>query len=111
MPDINDLTTDGYKRLRKLFREGDSYDAWGNAMEFFFAVAHVLWHETAEPIPSAWGYGHSPVCDRITNDDEWTAYDIRVMLADEEITEDDLLTFGWVLDKYTNAMRAAGMNY
>ena len=43
-------------------------DPWGTAMGWGFAICHVLWHCTAEPIPTEWGYRDGMGCDLTARD-------------------------------------------
>lgn len=107
---MHDFSTPGYKALRAEFNISfDGYDPFGSAMGWFFPLADYLFHNSAEEIPPAWGYGHGVLCNGERDD-----YESEIIggLADAgQITDDDLLTFGTVLNRYVNLCELAGRSY
>lgn len=100
----------GYQVLMGEFRTGDFYDAWGTTMGFFFATADVLYHETAEEIPSRWQFRHGQGCQGVDNDSYPDAMILDYLNAGD-IEADDLIRFGNVLDRYAGILDAAGKSY
>lgn len=87
-------------------------DKWDDNLMWFFAVAHVLWHMTAEEIPAKWGYGHGNVDDTAywCEEDSATAQ-IMHLHAAGVVTDDDLINFGHWLHKIDEDFRSRGENY
>lgn len=88
----------------------DGDDQWGTVMMWWFGIADVLWHRSAEPIPADWGYGHSPVCDEVDNN-QWPDAQIMTMLDSGEIDPDEMLYVGTVLTRYAGWLKLAGQDY
>lgn len=93
-----------------MVQQGSDGDSWGEAMGTFFAVADVIWHRTAETIPSEWGYRHSPVCDEV-DDESWPHSEIASMHADGDVSDEQLVSAGNVLSRYADLLEAAGQSY
>jgi hypothetical protein len=103
-------------------RMGDFDDPWGTAMEWLFAVCHVLWHHTAEEIPASWEYHHSPVpptwcVPSVERDDSYAESVIMDHWPTLSVENPDrgpaeaLLYVGRVLDRYAQWCRLAGRDY
>lgn len=107
-----DLTTKGYKAIRFEFATAfDGGDPWGSAMEWFFAVAETLYHNGVE-LPAEWKFRDSPVhTDADYAVDDYATSIVTDLLDLQEVTTHDLLTFGHVLDRYTNVLKEAGRDY
>lgn len=111
----------------------DAHDQWGTAIGLFFDVAEVLNMSDIEgdvtpSLFARWDYRPSPyvtipaietVAERAENFSEGEfaddySYNV-VMLAsalhNEQITQDDLIYLGNVLDKFTDLLRSAGKDY
>lgn len=103
---------------------GDS-DAWGTNMAWYFAIAHVLWHATAEEIPPAWEYRHSDYCRSLGTDEHeeaeiMAAFPALAMNHPEDSADtwaayrdacDSLLYVGTIVSRYDDWCRLAGLNY
>jgi hypothetical protein len=105
--------TEGYKTIRSTFNMyADSLDVWGDAMEWWFSVAEVMYHNDVE-IPGDWEFRDSPMHDGDYLDDTGNAVESELydLYRNGEATEDDFLTFGTVLTRWANLLRAAGKEY
>lgn len=104
----------------------DGGDEWGSNMGWYFAIAHVLWHRTAEPIPAAWEYRHSDACRELDLDDSYEQAEIMglfpaltIEYPDEQAITwaayrdacDTLLYVGTIVSRYDDWLRLAGRNY
>ena len=108
-----DVTTKGYKALRFEFATGfDSGDAWGSTLEWWFAAAETLYHHGVK-LPDEWQYHDSPVHtdDNYGADDDYATSIVTDLLNSAAVTQDDLLTFGHVLDRYANVLKDEGKDY
>lgn len=104
--------TDGYRAIRELYIDmEDTSDPHGSCLGFFFPLADIIWHCTAEEIPAAWQYEHSPVCDGSDRDGDAVADLLITMYEETSITEHDLLAFGEVLHRYSHVIALAGRDY
>jgi hypothetical protein len=98
-------------------------DVWGTAMEWLFAVCHVLWHHTAEEIPAEWDYHHPDVAPEFcapsadgrsdlhaerTIMERWPSLSVDNPDRGPAVT---LLYVGRVLDRYATWCRLAGRDY
>ena len=113
--EIMTFFSDGFKELRKVYdMDADSYDPFGTAMMWFFAVAETLWHETAEELPVAWQFGHGSAVTPYhwpPTSDEYITQQVQGMYLDGTVIEEDLILFGNVLDKYIGVLHTAGRAY
>lgn len=108
------LGTPGYKNLRTEFSVmWDGSDPWGSALSWWFAIAEFLYHHDEGEVPEEWEFRDSPAhYDGFDLDDRgaedamiWDMYDLG------EFTLDDALTFGRVLSRYLDILRAADKDY
>lgn len=91
-----------YSDLKQEYRlQSDSYDKWGSAMNALFDVSAELWWR-GEFIP--WDYSPGATDDPR----EPNSYMAEVS-ADTDT--DALLAFGRVLDRYTDQLRRADLDY
>jgi hypothetical protein len=110
-------------------------DPWGTNIGWFFAIAHVLFHCTAEEIPAAWQYRHGDGCAltaydfaRAPSDESWDSYEESNIMSlfpglaysytepvpvgvDIEYGSDALLYVGTIVERYDAWCRLAGVNY
>lgn len=100
----------GRAQIMLLLRMDDSSDPWGTAMGWWFGIADVLWHKSAEEIPSHWEYRHGLGCSGVDMDD-WPTGEIAALHESEAISDDDLLYAGEVLHRYCTWLHAAGHSY
>lgn len=104
------VSTPGIDALMGLYNLTE--DTWDDNLMWFFAVAEVIWHRTAEEIPAEFQYRHSPVDDSET----WRDDDVYAAMIDDEyaagrVTDDDLLAFARFLNAVDDDFRARGENY
>jgi hypothetical protein len=104
-----DVNTQGYKSIRSEYNLTADGDIWGNALTWHFAVAETLFHNGNE-LPSEWKFRDSPMHSEWSPDDYETEI-IAELLMHAECEEEDLLTFGHVLFRYLNVLKAAGKDY
>lgn len=96
------------KALKEVYNMYHDGDQWGNAMGFFFAVADYLCFDTDIPVPDSWGFRPSP----LGPDDESYQYrEIETLIEAGEITDQDVLRFGRILNRLTDIYRAKGIDY
>jgi hypothetical protein len=122
-----------FERIASIAGDFDSYDKWGSAMALFFGVAAVLDMTDIEgdvtPGPFArWEYNRAPytsvpsveiVAARVEDfsegefADDFSYAEIALAAAyvAGEVTQDDLIYAGDVLDRYTAQLRLAGADY
>lgn len=78
------------------------YDPWGSCLECWFDVAAELWMRDA--VPATWDYSPGAAEDPREAESYWSDWF-------REIPTDALVTFGNLLDRYSNKLRAAGKDY
>ncbi len=103
--------TRGYKELRGLYNMDDNEgDLWGNTKEWWFCVTEVMYHNNLA-MPPEWLHEDSPLHDDTYLDEDlaWPESELADLYRDKRVTMQDLLTFGRVLTKYLELLRAAGM--
>jgi hypothetical protein len=95
-----------YQQFKLEYRLNDDGDKWGTAMQALFDIAAELWERTdgAYP-PEHWQYRPSPIAGD-QRELESAMYEVCLM-ADTET----LVRFGNVLNRYTDCLRNAGMDY
>ena len=114
MNNTSRFATSGYKALRAEFGiMWDGEDPWGSALDWWFAIAEFLYHNEPSMVPESWEFQDSPAHVPPVNLSEESVTDAMVweMYDAEEITIEDALTFGVVLGRYLDMLRAAGLNY
>jgi len=122
-----------FARIAEIAGADDWYDKWGTAMGLFFDIAEVLdmtdiaGDVTPEPF-AQWQYRRSPVgavpaIETVAaraedfSGGEWSddfSYGVVSLAAayrDGEITQDDLIYAGNVLQRYTALLELAGRSY
>jgi hypothetical protein len=92
------MTYDQLKAELRLIED----DPWGTCMSWWFATAAELF-ERGVYLPGGWQYRPSPM-GAIDPD----AYESPIVA---EATDDDLLRFGCLLDRYTSKLKASGKAY
>jgi hypothetical protein len=109
MNDVTRMSTPGYKLLRGEYNimAGDE-DVWGQVMEWWFSIAEILvhWVDETPELPAEWQFH-----DAAAHGDTWRPdTHVETFLADYwdcgDITTEDLLTFGEVLSRYADLLRA-----
>jgi len=92
---------------------GDN-DPWGTTMSHMFAIADVIYHDVLYPdgenLPAAWQYMHSPVCGGVDTN-SWPDAEYSDYLVRGEMTIDQLLYAGNVLNRYASVLTKAGLAY
>lgn len=78
-------------------------DEWGHAMSAWFDVAAEAFHRCLD-IPSHWEYRPSP-CNDPRDLDSWFA---RVAV---DASDDELIKFGNLMERYTRILQRAGKDY
>jgi hypothetical protein len=107
---VTRMGTDGYKSLR--FEFNTMFDEpWGDTMEWWFAIAEVLTHWAGEQVPAAWQFRDAPGHHDRWEPDGYVEEVLTEYWDDGSVTTDDLITFGSVLSRYADILRAAGMDY
>jgi hypothetical protein len=114
-------------------QDWDDYDRWGSAMSLFFSVAAVLDMTDIEgdvtPGPFArWDYNRPPYTPvpavetvaaraeefsegEYVDDFSYAEISLAAAYVAGEVTQDDLIYAGNVLDRYTAQLRLAGADY
>jgi len=104
------LATPGYKTLRAEYNVSwDGGDPWGSNIEWLFAISEFLTHE-GPGTPAGWDFHDSPA-HHGWEPDGYQEEMLADMWDEGEFTMDDALTFGHVLNRYDDMLRAAGLNY
>ena len=97
--------------LMRDIRMGWDSDQWGTVMQWWFAIADVLYHHAPHgTIPDAWEYRHSPVCDQVDRG-EYPDCDVWLMLVCDDVTVADLVYAGNVLGRFGQWLKLAGQDY
>lgn len=105
------MGTAGYKNLRFEFNTmWDGYDPWGSVLEWLFALAETAYHAGLD-IPSEWEFHDSPAHHAEYEPEGYEAERVQEMYECGEVTGDDLITFGQVLNRYADILREAGKDY
>lgn len=95
-----------YSDLKNELRANDlKGDPWGCSMIAWFDVAAELAYRGAD-VPAHWDYRPSPICP----DDPREPESLFAEIAAEAGTE-DLIRFGYLLERYTRRLERAGMSY
>jgi hypothetical protein len=104
--------TPGYKALRAEYNMMfDEHDPWGSTIEWMFAISETLTH-WADVTHLPWDFHDSPVHgDWQPEDDGYVSETLCDLYDGGSVTADDLITFGQVLDRYDDILRAAGKDY
>lgn len=128
-----DMLTQGYKNLRFEFNTSfDGEDPWGSTIEWLFAVMETLYHAGGD-MPAHWEFHDSPMHVDGPEDGKLTvpAYEsshsegfpvawwedamadsmIAMMFDHGDITCDDLIAWGNVLNKYAGLLKSYGKDY
>jgi len=93
------------KNEYKLTNDGD---AWGNCMQWLFAICDYLTFETDECIPDEWKFRASPMG---ANEDCFCYQSLRHFAFEQEITDSDVLEFGKVLIRLRDILERKGLSY
>jgi hypothetical protein len=93
------------KNEYKLTNDGD---AWGNCMQWLFAICDYLTFETDECIPDEWKFRASPMG---ANEDCFCYQSLRHFAFEQEITDADVLEFGKVLIRLRDILERKGLSY
>lgn len=84
----------------------DRGDVWGSALAHHFGVANTL-HAVGGPIPAEWEYRPAAAYEF----DEWPDCEWLALYDAGQITVDELVHVGTVLDRYEDALVRAGEDY
>lgn len=85
----------------KMFCDGD---LWGTAMEWWFTVAdEIYWNRDFE-VPESWRFKPSPIGPANDPDN----YETEVVRG---MTDNDLLKFGNLINRYCRLLRNHGLDY
>ena len=122
-----------FARIAEIAGEDDWHDPWGAAMNLFFNIAEVLdmtdisGDVTPEPF-AQWQYRRSPLVTvpaietvaaraedfaegEWSDDYSYSQVSLAAAYRDGEITQDDLIYAGNVLQRYTALLELAGRSY
>lgn len=102
---VSVVGTTGYKALKGIWSLLDS-GPYEDALELLFATAEVLWHLIDTDVPEWWGVGHGSVCTEVP--EIWPISEFADLYEDDNITKEDLLTFGTVMARYLKILTKAG---
>ncbi len=107
---MNRFATPGYKALRGEYNVSwDGHDPWGSNIGWLFAISEFLTHE-GPGTPPEWDFHDSPV-HHGWEPEGYPEEMLADMWDEGEFTIEDALTFGGVLNRYDDMLRAAGLNY
>jgi hypothetical protein len=115
----------GSQLLRDLYETNGDGDEFGSAMIWLFATHELLYHLSAEEIPSSWlithpvshyyGYEFRTHVREQSGDngsgEADTMAEILPLYDSGEVTDDDLITFGNGLNDDINYMIETGKDY
>ena len=93
------------KNEYKLTNDGD---AWGNCMQWLFAICDYLTFDTDECIPDEWKFRASLMG---ANEDCFCYQSLRHFASEQEITDSDVLKFGKVLIRLRDILERKGLSY
>lgn len=94
-----------YDDLRAEFRVCHSGDLWGCCMSWWFTVAdEIYWNRDGIEVPDAWQF--KPGADGPCNEPG----ELETEMV-EGATDDALIRFGHLLDRYASALKHAGRSY
>jgi hypothetical protein len=79
-------------------------DKWGHTMSWLFHIADELYHHRETPVPDDWGFRPSPLGP--SNDPD--SYETECVA---EATDEELVRFGNVLNRYAGLLKRAGRDY
>lgn len=108
------LTTPGYMEMRAEFAMafGGGTDSYQHTVDWWFAVAELLYHYYGADLPDDWQFRDSPV----HADGDWPEDDgpyademLAELAGENRITEADARTFGEVLTRYARLLRLHGL--
>ena len=85
-------------------------DEWGNCQAWRFATAHVLWHRGY--CPDEWQYTHG-LCftEDFANSESFEESELCFYLGDGDVTIQDLIEFGEMLNNLRDILVAEGGDY
>jgi hypothetical protein len=129
----DEMKVSRFERIASIAGDFDSYDKWGSAMSLFFSVAAVLdmtdidGDVTPEPF-ARWDYHRPPFTPvpsvetvaaraeefsegEYVDDFSYAEISLAAAYVAGEVTQDDLIYAGNVLDRYTAQLRLAGVDY
>ena len=105
------LATPGYKALRAEYNVSwDGEDPWGSNFGWFAAMCEFV-HHNVGTVPAEWQFTDAPGHGTWPDGDIYPDEMIGDMWDEGEFTMDDALTFGHVVNRYDDMLRAAGLNY
>lgn len=134
LPEMKTAHTSRFQKVVRITGEDDwDHDPWGTAMGMFFSVAEVLDMSDIEGdvTPdhfSRWQHrrgfaGTVPDLETVAaraddfsegefaDDYSYATVELASALVNRELTQDDLIYAGNVLDRYTELLRKAGKDY
>jgi len=94
--------------LKHEFRATNDGDAWGNCMQWLFAICDYLTFETDECIPDEWQF--RPAMGG-ANEDCFCYQSLRHFAFEQFITSKDVLEFGKVLIRLRDILEHKGLSY
>ena len=89
------------KHEYKLTSDGD---AWGNCMQWLFAIGDHLTFNTDTPVPDAWEFRPSP----LGPDEDSFVYQF---LQEDHVPAGEVLSFGHALIRLRDILQAQGRDY
>jgi len=94
----------GAYAMKADFKMSFDDDAWGHTMNWLFHIADELYHNRETPVPEAWRFRPSPL-GPINEPDEWETTIVQAA------TDEELVSFGNLLNRYARALKYAGKDY
>lgn len=82
----------------------DSGDAWGSAMNMWFAIADEVYFNRDMEVPTEWNFKPSPIGP--ANDPDDYATEIVTNMSDDALSR-----FGAVMHRYVGVLKHAGVDY
>ena len=90
--------------LKKEYKLTSDGDAWGNCMQWLFAIGDHLTFNTNIPVPAEWEFRPSPLG---ADDDSY----VFQFLREDHVAADDVLSFGHSLIRLRDILQSQGRDY
>jgi hypothetical protein len=93
-----------YQELKQVYRDFQSGDVWAECMGWLFAVSDYLTFDDGTGTPDKWQFRPSPLGP---DEDSYEYQELQEIKPDTETLE----RFGNLLNRYSDILRARGMDY
>lgn len=97
------------KDIKHLIKMSDDGDPWGNAMQFRFGIAELVYRYG--DVPEHWEFEPGLSANETPEEDSFPDSELEYLYQNGYCTLDDMIKTGNILKRYTDHLDNKGLSY